>query len=60
MITYKNEAEIAKIRAAGRVLFEAMRRSRPPLDPGVSTYDLDQIAEAAIVRRGGPALRKGL
>ena len=53
MITYKNEAEIAKIRAAGRVLFEAMQEVKAAVRPGVSTYDLDQIAEAAIVRRGG-------
>mgnify|MGYP000462857854 CR=1 FL=1 len=48
MITYKNEAEIAKIRAAGRVLFEAMQEVKAAVRPGVSTYELDQIAEAAI------------
>lgn len=59
MITYKNEAEIAKIRAAGRVLFEAMQEVKAAVRPGVSTYDLDQIAEAAIVRRGGRPSEKG-
>ena len=59
MITYKNEAEIAKIRAAGRVLFETMQEIKAAVKPGVSTYDLDQIAEAAIVRRGGRPSEKG-
>ena len=48
MITYKNEAEIAKIRAAGRVLFEAMQEVKAAVKPGVSTYDLDQIADWAV------------
>ncbi len=59
MITYKNEAEIAKIRAAGRVLFEAMREVKAAIRPGVSTWELDQIAESAIVRRGGRPSEKG-
>ena len=59
MITYKNEAEIAKIRAAGRVLFEAMQEVKAAVKPGVSTYELDQIAEAAIMRRGGRPSEKG-
>ena len=59
MITYKNEAEIAKIRAAGRILFEAMQEVKAAIRPGISTYDLDQIAEKAIVQRGGRPSEKG-
>lgn len=59
MITYKNQAEIEKIRIAGRVLFEAMQEVKNAIRPGISTYELDQIAEKAITSRGGRPSSKG-
>lgn len=59
MITYKNQAEIEKIRSAGRVLFETMQEVKSAIRPGISTYELDQIAEQAILSRGGRPSSKG-
>lgn len=53
MITYKNEIEIDKMRRAGAILFEALKAVKEAVKPGVSTYQLDQIAERVIRQHGG-------
>ena len=48
MIIYKTPAEIEKMRRAGQVLFEAMKAVKAAVRPGVTTAELDRIAEEAI------------
>ncbi|MFV2099867.1 type I methionyl aminopeptidase [Micromonospora sp. LOL_024] len=47
-IQLKTPEQIEKMRAAGLVVAEALRRMREAIAPGVSTADLDAIAEATI------------
>ena len=51
MITYKTEAEIEKMRRAGAVLFAAMQAVKAAVRPGVTTAQLDRIADR--VRQAG-------
>ncbi len=53
MIIYKTSDEIAKMRTAGRITGEAIKAMLDAVAPGVSTYDLDQIAERHIRSEGG-------
>ena len=48
MITIKNSAQIAKMREAGAVLHEVLTQLRGKIQPGVTTYELDQFAEKLI------------
>ena len=59
MIIYKTPAEIEKMRRAGQVLFEAMKAVKAAVRPGVTTVELDRIAEEAIRARGGVPSEKG-
>ena len=59
MIIYKTPAEIEKMRRAGQVLFEAMKAVKAAVRPGVTTAELDRIAEEAIRARGGVPSEKG-
>ena len=52
MVTRKSPAEIEKMRAAGRVVAEALARVEAALRPGVTTAELDRIAERCIVEAG--------
>lgn len=60
MITLKTPAEIEAIHHAGRVLAEAHRRVAAQLRPGVTTRELDEIAESHLVAQGAIAVFKGL
>lgn len=53
MIVLKTAADIEKLRRANAVVVEVMQRIRELLQPGVSTLDLDRIAEEMIRARGG-------
>ncbi len=44
-ITIKNADEIAKMRAAGAVVAEIHRRMKATIKPGVTTIELDRLAE---------------
>ena len=48
MITRKSKAEIAKMRSAGRIVAEVLALMEESLAPGVSTAELDRIAERHI------------
>ena len=48
MITIKNSAQIAKMREAGAMLHEVLTQLRGKIQPGVTTYELDQFAEKLI------------
>ncbi|MEX2673097.1 MAG: type I methionyl aminopeptidase [Phycisphaeraceae bacterium] len=47
-ISLKSRAEIAKMRAAGRIVHEALRRCRAACRPGVTTAELNAEAEKLI------------
>jgi methionyl aminopeptidase len=53
MIQIKSEAEIALMRRAGLLVGSTLERLRESVAPGVSTADLDAIAEASIRDGGG-------
>ncbi|WP_341717640.1 type I methionyl aminopeptidase [Micromonospora sp. FIMYZ51] len=58
-IQLKTPEQIEKMRAAGLVVAEALRRMREAVAPGVSTADLDAIAEATIRESGAVPSFKG-
>ena len=53
MIIYKSADEIAKMREAGRITAEAIQAMLEAIVPGVSTGELDEIAERHIRAEGG-------
>ncbi len=59
MIILKTPAEIEVMAEASRVVAEALEIVRKEVRPGVSTDDLDRIAEEAIRTRGGIPAFKG-
>ena len=52
-IEYKTPAQIAKMRTAGRLVAATLDKLREAVAPGVSTADLDTLAEATIRAGGG-------
>lgn len=59
MITIKSEREIAKMRLASRIVAEVLREMDAWVRPGVSTAELDRLAEDWIRRQGGEPAFKG-
>ena len=59
MIYLKNKEEIQKMRSAAQVVVEALRKMRENVVAGVSTWDLDRIAEDVAVSRGAKPAFKG-
>ena len=59
MVTRKSQAEIDRMRRAGRVVGEILDLIEAEIRPGVSTADLDRIAEDHIARSGAVASFKG-
>lgn len=53
MITRKSKTEIARMRAAGRIVAEVLALVEAELKPGISTADLDRMAEQHIRAAGG-------
>ena len=52
MISLKNPDQIAKMRAAGALLYEVHQKLRAEIRPGVTTADLDAYAESLIRKAG--------
>jgi methionyl aminopeptidase len=52
-ITRKSTAEIAKMRSAGRIVAEVLALMEETLRPGVSTSELDRVADRHIRTAGG-------
>ena len=52
MISLKNPAQIQKMREAGKLLYEVEQQVRAAIRPGVTTADLDVLAEQ-LIRKGG-------
>ncbi len=59
MIQIKNESEIARMREAGLVVGRTLAKLREAVAPGVSTADLDAIAEESIRGEGATPSFKG-
>ncbi len=59
MITCKSEAELERMRRAGRIVAEVLARLCERARPGVTTASLDAWAEQYIRRRGGVPSFKG-
>jgi methionyl aminopeptidase len=60
MIVLKSKSEIDTMRAAGRILFDTFAELRTHVRAGISTFELDRIAEEFIRARGGIPSFKGL
>jgi methionyl aminopeptidase len=58
-IQYKTPEQLAKMRAAGLVVADTLRRLRDAVAPGVSTADLDTLAEESIRAAGAVPSFKG-
>jgi methionyl aminopeptidase len=52
MVTLRSQAEIDRMREAGRVVGEALRRVADAAEPGISLAELDAIAAACIKEHG--------
>ncbi len=59
MVSYKTPAEIEKMRQSGLILYEAMKAVKAAIRPGVSTLELDRIAEKVIRSHGAVPSSKG-
>lgn len=60
MIFIKNDKEIDLMRAAGRVVAETLLLIEQKVKPGITTKELDRIAEEFIVSKGAKPSFKGL
>jgi len=59
MIILKSKDEVAKIRRAGRIVAEVLTELKEQVKPGITTLDLDEMAEAGIRKRGATPAFKG-
>ncbi|HVB37291.1 MAG TPA: type I methionyl aminopeptidase, partial [Vicinamibacterales bacterium] len=59
MIVCKSPAEIERMRPAGRIVGEVLAELREAVRPGVTTAELDEIAERRIRRAGAVPAFKG-
>ena len=59
MVYKKSDHEIAAMRRAGRLLAEVMNRLEPCVRPGITTAELDRIAEEFITEAGATPSAKG-
>jgi methionyl aminopeptidase len=58
-VILKSRQQVAQLRESGRLVAEAYEVLRPHIVPGVSTYDLDRIAEEYVRARGARPIYKG-
>ena len=59
MIICRTAAELEKMRAAGRLVGQVLTELSAKVAPGVTTADLDEIAEGLIVDAGAIPAFKG-
>lgn len=59
MITLRSKREIEKIRDANQIVAEVLKCLREAVKPGISTLELDRLAEKLIRKRGGIPAFKG-
>lgn len=60
MIVIKNSQEIRMMREAGRVVALALEELKNSVRPGISTQNLNEVAESAILKQGAIPAFKGL
>ncbi|MEE9305204.1 MAG: type I methionyl aminopeptidase [bacterium] len=58
-IVYKSEAEIEKIRVSSQLVAETLRRLADAIGPGMTTLELDRMAEAYVTEHGAVPAFKG-
>jgi methionyl aminopeptidase len=58
-VTLKTQKQIDLLRSAGRIVAETFEVLREHVKPGVSTADLDRLAEEYIRKQGGEPVYKG-
>ncbi|MEG2670242.1 MAG: type I methionyl aminopeptidase, partial [Oscillospiraceae bacterium] len=59
MVNIKSKSEIEKMKIAGRITYETLEMVQKAIRPGVTTYELDKVAEKYIKSRGCTASFKG-
>lgn len=59
MITIKNENQIEKMRKAGALIHDVLTELRAMIEPGVTTFQIDQMAEKLIRSAGAIPSSKG-
>ena len=59
MIILKSEAEVEKIRTACQIVAETLEYLKENVKPGITTTDLDRMAEERILMKGGKPAFKG-
>lgn len=59
MIILKGAAELQKMRAAGRIVAEILAQLETMIRPGITTGELDRVAEQECLRRGAKPAFKG-
>ena len=57
MISIKNPIQIQKMRDSGKILYDALQETILHVKPGVSTKELDHVADKYICRYGKPAFK---
>lgn len=59
MIVIKSKSELATMREAGRIVAKTLEELKQIIRPGVTTYELDQLAQTIITRHGAVPTFKG-
>ena len=59
MVQIKSESEIAKLRASADLVGRTLGKVAEVISPGVSTAELDRVAEDFILRHGAQPAFKG-
>ncbi len=59
MVTIKSKSEIEKMKIAGRITYETLEAVKEAVKPGVTTLELDKVAERYIKSQGCKASFKG-
>lgn len=59
MIYLKSKEEIEKMRSAAQIVVETLEKMREAVQPGISTWDLDKIAEENAIKKGAKPAFKG-
>ncbi len=59
MITYRSPQEIEKVRISAQLTAATLRHLEPFVEPGITTAELDRVAEAYIRKHGGLPAFKG-
>jgi methionyl aminopeptidase len=61
MTTLKSEKELSYLRAAGRIVADVLAELREVIitNPGITTQELDHLAESSIIRQGARPAFKG-